>query len=294
MIDLHVHTTASDGRTTPAMTVSFAARRGVTVMAVTDHNTMSGIPRAVEAGMKYGVTVIPGIELDTRLPDMVIEHGHPVHDSMHVVGLFVGNGDNVLAAAARDGRRIALRNERVMAALGQDGMAAFSLSASGIPKRYHLKRSLVMTGKARDMNEADRLLSEAGADTVKRMPPSCAISAILADGGVPVLAHPVTLGMPDNTLFRLLVELRMRGLVAVEAFHPKHSPKYAATIVSMAKAAGLAVSGGTDFHGPDGNRPMHPLGTCPDGSPIPRSVLETLVSLSGNGRRSRPSPVCAS
>ncbi len=260
MIDLHLHTTASDGRSTPEELVRRAAAAGITTLAVTDHDTTAGVAPARAAATALGITVITGIEITS------VHAGKDVH----VLGYFIDESDenlvSFLAAQRADRRR---RIEAMLERLGQLGIEldrpALMSQADGKGKaigRPVIARALIEGGHARDMADAfDRFLSPDRPAFVARQgaSPAEVTGIIRAAGGVSSFAHPLKLGVDD-----LLRGLAGAGLDAVEVFHPDHDERARARYQQLAADCGLLVSGGSDDHGPGADRP-DTLGvvTCP-------------------------------
>lgn len=245
MIDLHSHTTYSDGQYSPAELFALAAQAGVTVLAVTDHDTVGGLASCAEAAHAQGLRLVPGIELSATL------HGREVH----VLGHLVDPGAPALAALQtelleerreRMGRMVARAQalgmkvtlEQVVARSGGDNLG-----------RPHLARAMVDAGWATSVKDAfDRYLHDGGPAWVdrRRMAAGEAIALIHAASGTASLAHP---GANDVSR-QELAQLAAAGLDAVEALHPEHVPSRAEAFCRWADELGLLVTGGSDFHGP--------------------------------------------
>lgn len=246
MIDLHSHTTHSDGERTPAELFAEAAAAGVRVLSVTDHDTVSGFAECSAAAQAHGVRLVPGIELSCEL------HGREVH----VLGHFFDPGSAQLGALAtamlaeRRERmeRMVLRAqelrlsgvtlERVVAASGGDNLG-----------RPHLARVLVDCGHAASTKDAfERYLGTRGPLWVDRRRLSIgeALSILHGAGGTASVAHPGANGISRHEL-RGLAE---QGLDAVEAHHPEHPPNQAETFERWSAELGMLVTAGSDYHGP--------------------------------------------
>lgn len=246
LVDLHLHTTASDGRCTPAELVRRAAAAGVAVMAVTDHDTTAAVDAVQAAAGPLGVHAISGIEI-TAVAD-----GRDVH----VLGYFLDHSDSKLQAFLTDQReaRVA-RVEAIgarLAALGlpvdvQTLVEAARASAGSSIGRPQLARALVAAGHAADVREAfDRWLGNDGPAFVPRAgsPPETVIQVIHDAGGVASLAHPGKTFVDER-----IPHLVAAGLDAVEAYHPDHDETLVARYVGIARRFGLMMTGGSDFHG---------------------------------------------
>lgn len=265
-IDLHAHSAVSDGTDTPAELVAEAARAGLDVVALTDHDTFDGLPRALAAGERLGVRVVPGIEMSTEVAGM----------SVHLLGYGCRTDDAelltelALIRRGRDGRVPAM-----LAALAELGMpldpavlAQVSGSAASIG-RPHLADALVAQGYLADRTEAfDRFLADGGPAFVPRYaaPLEPAIRLIHAAGGVAVLAHPWGRVSREVLSAGYLAELaRDYGLDGLEVDHNDHDTSTRAALREVARRIGVLVTGSSDYHG-TGKRD-HGLGvntTAPD------------------------------
>lgn len=246
MIDLHLHTTASDGTLPPAALVARAAAAGLTTISVTDHDTTAGLVEAASTAHARGLTLIPGIEITA------VEDGHDVH----VLGYYFDPSSTSLAAFLSDQRRDRVRRVReICARLAEMGFSvnAESLIAStaGHPGRSigrpAIADALVRSGQARDRDDAfARLIGRSSPAYVPRHGITAAevIDIIGRAGGIASLAHPV-LAKIDG----LIPALASHGLAALEARHTDHDPETETRYRAMARALGLGVSGGSDFHG---------------------------------------------
>ena len=245
MIDLHTHTTASDGRCSPAELVSRAAAAGVTVLAVTDHDTTAGCDAAAEACAAAGLTFVPGIEI-TAVADGA---------DVHVLGYFIDARSTALRrflAAQRESRfeRVRLMVERLRDhGIELDGAAILAPAVADAMRsagRPWIARALVAGGHVTDTNEAfDRWLARGRPAFVPRTgaPPADVFAQIHDAGGVASLAHPGLAGRDE-----WIPALAAAGLDAVEAYHSDHDETATARYLAIADSLGLAVSGGSDFH----------------------------------------------
>jgi predicted metal-dependent phosphoesterase TrpH len=245
MIDLHLHTTASDGRCTPADLARRADEAGLRVIAVTDHDTMAGVRETHARAAAYGITVVPGIEITSVLDGK----------DVHVLGYYLpesGVGLRRLLAAQREerverAREIAARLARAGAPVDVDALLADASSRGGSVARPQLAAALVAAGHATSIADAfDRLLGEGCCGYVPHRGPEPAdvVSAIVAEGGVASLAHPGPTRRDD--IIPALVE---RGLGAIEAYHSAHDAGQQLHYVDVARRYELSVTGGSDYHG---------------------------------------------
>jgi predicted metal-dependent phosphoesterase TrpH len=249
--DLHMHTTHSDGTYTPSEVVDLARRSGLAAVAITDHDTTGAVAEARTAAGDR-VEVIAGVEVTAE------------HDGreVHLLGYVVGTADPALGAALaglRDHRRERFHGmvERLRGrGVSVDEEALAGAVAVPAPGRRNLAALLHATGRVGSVREAfDRWLADGGpADVPKtRLPLDTAIALVRGAGGLTSLAHPPAGMMPPQ-----LAALRDLGLQAVEADYPSHRPARAKELRGWASALGLAVTGGSDCHGPDG----HAIGRC--------------------------------
>ncbi len=267
MIDLHLHTTASDGRSEPEDLVRRAADAGLRTIAVTDHDTTAGVARARDAARPLGLSVVMGIEITA------------IHDGrdVHLLGYFFDDGHPELAAFLE--RQRADRRHRIdqmLERLRDLGLAidAEAVRAHGAVQgkaigRPAIARALVAAGHVKDVAEAfDRYLADGCPAFVPRegASPREVVQLLARAGGVSSFAHPGKLGLDH-----LLPDLVAAGLTAVEAFHPDHAAVDRKRYLTFARTLGLAVSGGSDYHGPGSGR-VEALG----GVHLPDEHFETL------------------
>lgn len=273
-IDLHTHSTASDGSMAPKEVVRLAKERGLKAIALTDHDTIDGLGEAVAAGEQWGVEVIPGVEISARHPG----------GSMHILGLCLDYEDNLFAqrlTVLKQARKD--RNPQIIAKLNELGIPLTMervdrLSGRGQMGRPHIARALYEGGFVRSIQEAfDIYLGNQGKAYVSkfRFPPQEAIEMIREAKGVPVLSHPFTLGLntPDALRERLR-ELAGLGLAGLEVFYPEHSPQQEALYRSLARDLNLLITGGSDFHGD--NKPEVELGRIKCQKKLTYDLVEAL------------------
>lgn len=243
-IDLHTHSIRSDGALSPAELVKRAASRGVTIQALSDHDTLSGVAEAAAEGARLGVRVIPATELNTES-----EWG-----DVHVLAYFVDPED----AAFEDrmkwlrenrGRRIELMVEK-LAALGHPVSLerVRAIAQGGSLGRPHLAQALFEAGHVPSYDAAfDTLISKESPAYVSRvgLAPLEAVELVRAHGGVPALAHPGTV----LRLEELLPQLVDAGLGGIECYYSSHTPERTAYCLRLASRYGLVATGGSDFHG---------------------------------------------
>lgn len=274
-VDLHTHTTASDGQLRPAELVTLAVQRGVAVLGVTDHDTTAGLDEAVTAGQRVGIETVPGIELSTA-----VEAGE-----VHILGYFIDPHDRSLQEALQSFRERRLDRARAMVsrlqALGiriafDDVLA---LAGGGTISRAHLARLLTERGYTSSLEEAfARYLARGRPAYVphERPTPVEAVQVVRAAGGAAVLAHPHT----ASDLARLLPELIAAGLSGLEAWYGEYSADQRRSLVELAEAHGLIPTGGSDYHG-EGFREGRELGSV---DVPPESVERLRRAASRTGR----------
>jgi predicted metal-dependent phosphoesterase TrpH len=243
MIDLHLHTTASDGTDTPAALVRACREAGITTMAVTDHDTTAALPAAAEAAERAGVEFVPGIEITAAWEG----------SDVHVLGYFIDCESAVLRALLQAQIEDRIRRARAVAErlveLGTPiDMEALIARAAGRPVlRPHIAQGLVSTGHAADERDAfDRFVGEGKPAYVARQgtTPAEVVAIIRRAGGLSSMAHPGV-----TKLDGLIPELAAAGLDALEVHHTDHSPGDTARYLALARQLGLAVTGGSDYHG---------------------------------------------
>ena len=244
-IDLHAHSTRSDGVLAPAALVRRAAERGVKQLALTDHDTTAGLGEAHETGAECGVEIVDGIEVSAW-------HGQEVH----ILGYFVRRDDARLSEVVERQRINRLdRVQRIAERLARLGMTidvdAVLASAHGNVGRPHIARALVDAGHVPSFDAAfDRLLGKGAAAYVpaSRLTASHAVRVIHEAGGAAVLAHPGVEKIDAD-----LTALVDAGLDGIEVHHPAHDAGTTAKYLSMTRRMGLVATGGSDFHRPGGH-----------------------------------------
>ncbi len=273
-IDLHVHSTASDGSFPPAEVVRNAKAGGLAAMALTDHDTVDGLAEAVAAGEREGVEVIPGVEISAQCPG----------GTMHILGLFVdyhnGRLDERLAVLKQ--ARID-RNPQIIAKLNALNIPITmarveEISGGGQVGRPHIARALMEAGYVKSIQEAfDTFLRMGGKAYVSkyRFPPAEALTMIREAKGIPVLAHPFTLGLGSAfALKNRLVELKGQGLAGIEVFYSEHTPEQEALYLKLARELDLLITGGSDYHGL--NKPEITLGSMASQKKLTYKLVEAL------------------
>jgi len=252
-VDLHSHTTASDGTLTPRELVRLAARHGVRVLALTDHDSTGGVREAMdEARGLPSLEVVPGLEINCDVP------GAEIHVLGYCLDWEAGWFQEFLGAQREERRQRVYRIAARLAELGMpiDPDDVFVLVKEGSAGRPHVAQAMVDRGYVKSVREAfDRYLSLNGPANVprKRLTPVEAVRIIRRARGVPVLAHP---GLANRD--ELIPELVEAGLAGIEAFYTEHSAGQITAYRELAAKLGLVATGGSDFHGPRVGGVRHP------------------------------------
>ena len=276
MIDLHTHSTASDGKLYPAELMRHAQAVGIEVIALTDHDTLSGLEEASEEAARIGVELIPGVEISAE--------NKP--GTLHMLGYYVDPSDAELMETLswlRGGRDD--RNHIILSKLAELGCPlewdeVAALAGGESMGRPHIATAMVNRGYVSSFNDAfDRYLGKGAAAYTDRdkMTPEIAIKCIRSAGGLPVLAHPQTLSLSDDELSDLLSRLTSMGLAGVEVYYYSHSEEETALYTSLARRYDLIVTGGSDFHGPGMIETR--LGVGRGNMKIPKSIADDLKQL---------------
>ena len=286
-VDLHVHSTCSDGTFTPEELVDYAYRKGLAAFALTDHDTVSGLDPAIgyaeelaKREAKKGssvpvLAVIPGIELSTEY------NGRDVH----IVGLFIDHHNQEFLARLKefsDSRTT--RNIKMCELLQGAGIpityeALLAEFPDSVITRAHYARYMFDHGYIKSIAEAfDRYVGDHCPYFVPRekVTPAMGVKLILSAGGVPILAHPILYGFGKSELEKLVMELKQEGLVGIEAIYSTYKAPDERKIRDLARKFDLKISGGSDFHGK--NKPGLDLGNGYGSLNVPYSVLEDLKS----------------
>lgn len=280
LIDLHTHSTCSDGTWTPAQLVAEAKRLDLAALALTDHDTVSGIAEAMEAAEGSSVELIGGIELAAyyQFPWAVGERVE-----IHIVGLWVDPKNEALLAATKDfGARRQRRNREMTALLTRMGFPMTYeelLEEAGTDNctRAHYARLMVKKGYVADKKEAfSNYIGHGKPGFVPRdLPtPGTCIDLIHQSGGVAVLAHSTLYGLNYGQITQMAQELKDLGLDAMEVRYSTYRPEQEREITKIAQTLDLAFSGGSDFHGD--NKPDISLGIGRGRLAVPLSFLEPL------------------
>ena len=280
-IDLHIHTTASDGTSSPEEVVALAAGAGLSAIAITDHDTVSGYEAAAGAAEKAGIEVIPGIEISTRF-----------QTSIHILGYHIDPHSShllpVLNWVVQDRDK---RNEKIAALMRADGIrvdyAAMKQRFGEVIGRPHFAEMLVSNGLASDIRDAFvRYLNKGCKYWIARnvVPIEDSLRIILRAGGVPVLAHPFQYRMDEPDLRDLIEHCLDYGLMGIECHYSGYSPEQTATLRKLAAEYRLLETGGSDYHGEI--KPNIRLGDLT----VPYDILASLKATANSLKRYKEGP----
>ncbi len=248
MIDLHVHTTASDGQYSPAQIIQKAAEKNLKAIAITDHDTVAGLQEAKEAGRELGVTVVPGIELNITFPT----------GEFHLLGLGIKTPSpslvNIVENVIKNRND---RNAQIIEKMNQDGVAltAEELQADfpgTVIGRPHFAAELVKHGVVKTRQQAfDQYLARGRKWYVPRVCTNLdeAIVALRESGAVPVVAHPMSLYLSWGRLPDFLKDCYEKGVMGIEAFHPGARVTECLRLEELGRKIGFIITAGSDFHG---------------------------------------------
>lgn len=269
VLDLHMHSTRSDGTLSPANLMRACARAGLGTVALTDHDTAAGVAEAGEAAAAHGLDLVPGVELTT----------YHLGREVHILGYFIDPEDaDFEARLARFRRERETRCRRIVARLGELGLdlsyedVLERMRPGTVMGRPHIGRAMVAKGHVRDLTEAfDLYLREGGPAYLPKVTarPEEQIAAIRRVGGVSVMAHPA---LAKND--RILADLADMGLQGVECWTHCHTPEQTDHYLREARRLGLLATGGSDYHGIPGARPLGEV-------PVPEEVIRGLQEATG-------------
>ncbi|MBU1002431.1 MAG: PHP domain-containing protein [Proteobacteria bacterium] len=272
-IDLHTHSTMSDGTLTPTELVALGKRSGLRALALTDHDITDGLPEALAAGLEYELEVIPGCELavdsDTGF--------------MHLLGLFLPAQPTRLNAAMTWLReRRASRNTRICDKLQSLGLnvtyeRVLEIAGEGTVGRPHIAKAIMEAGGADSVQNAfDVYIGDRGRAYLPKdkLTPEKAIALLKEEGATTILAHPYTLDLDDKAEAQRIKELKDMGLDGIEVFYTEHTRTMTDKFATLAKDLDLLVSGGSDFHGTV--KPSISLGRGRGGLHVPYAILEAM------------------
>ena len=273
-IDLHVHTLASDGSDTPVDVVRMAAELGLRAVAVTDHDTFAGLPEAIESGARYGVEVVPGVELSTIYDGVEV----------HVLGYYMDAGHPRLRAMmARATAERNARNETMVQRLHDAGypvtMDALHAEFPGqtMLGRPHISEYLMRRGYVASVQDGMKnLLGRGKPFYVARynIPLEESVETLRAAGGLPVVAHLFKYRYTPEQLTAMVDAATAAGAVGLEAMYTNYTPAQEQAVRVLAAERGLLCTGGTDYHG--ARKPDIALGRGFGNLRVPYALLEGL------------------
>jgi predicted metal-dependent phosphoesterase TrpH len=269
-VDLHVHSTASDGKYSPAAIIGKAAEIGLKVISLTDHDSIEGIIPALKAVKAFpGLTFIPGVEISTDLAD----------GEAHILGYFIDYTSRELEKELEKFRESRMgRGRGMVAKLGELGIKidwarVQEIAGDGAIGRPHIAQAMLEKGYITSFEEAfDKYIGHGGPAYVERekITPEEAVALIVRSKGLPVLAHPFTVKKPEA----ILKSLKAAGLIGIEAYYKDNTPAATAATLKLAKKYGLIPTGGTDYHGIGDSREIM-LG----GTEVPMKAAEQLIAM---------------
>ena len=268
-VDLHIHSTASDGRHSPQEIVRKAAGLGLEVIALTDHDSVDGIALALEEARKLDrLKFIPAVEVSTDVPS----------GEVHVLGYFIDYTSEELAAAlerfrsSREGRAQGMVDRLAGLGVHISWERVREIAGSGAVGRPHVAQAMLEKRYISSIGEAfGRYIARDGPAYVERekMTPVEAVQLILRSRGVAVMAHPFTVPEPEATI----VEMKAAGMAGIEAYYGHYTGEETGTLIALAKNHGLLVTGGSDYHGLDESKE-----TLMGGVEVPMEAVETLMA----------------
>lgn len=269
-VDLHLHSTASDGRFSPAEIVQKAAEGGLTVIAIADHDSVDGIPKALEAAKAFPqLKVIPAVELSTDVPQ----------GEVHILGYFIDYASQKLKRTLEQMRHSRLeRAQGMVTKLGELGIhitfkRVKEIAGSGAFGRPHMALAMLEKGYISSIKEAFiKYIGRDGPAYVerKKITPLQATKVVIQANGLPVMAHPLTTSHPEQ----LVLKLKEAGLVGIEAYYDGYSTDDKEWLKNLASKYNLITTGGSDYHGLDESNE-----TLIGGVEVPLQAAEQLIAL---------------
>jgi len=279
-IDLHIHSTASDGTLTPFEILNIAQKLNLGAISITDHDTIDGSKEAFRIDMPSPLRFLTGVEISVSSPQSL-----PYSGSIHILGYSINLDDPILnhtLEVLQEARKN--RNPQILERLNNIGIDItfndiLKEAGDGQIGRPHIAQSMVNKGFAKSIDEAfNNYLGKGKPAYVDKFRVDCseAIKIILDSGGFPVLAHPILLETKnDDILENMVVTLKTMGLKGIEVYYPEHSPDNIAYYTKLAKRYDLLMTGGTDFHG--SLKPDLKIGSGNGDFFVPYELYEKLV-----------------
>jgi predicted metal-dependent phosphoesterase TrpH len=245
LVDLHIHSTASDGKLTPEAIIAKATELGLKVISLTDHDSIAGIVPAIQAAKAFPrLTFIPGVEISTDLAE----------GEAHILGYLIDYADPALEKAlerfrdSRLGRGRGMVEKLKTLGIDIDWSRVQEIAGDGAIGRPHIARAMLEKGYIKSFEEAfDKYIGHGGPAYVARekMTPEEAVALVVRSRGLPVLAHPFTVPDPEA----MVISLKPVGLVGIEAYYKDNTPAQTQATLQLAEKYGLIATGGSDYHG---------------------------------------------
>ena len=283
-IDLHIHSTASDGTCSPSEILQLASRSGLKAIAITDHDTLGGSRQALECGIPTDLHFVTGVEISTQ-PAMGLDSG----GSLHILGYGIDPRHSELEQILNKFQQVRMeRIHRILHRLRDLGipLTVEQVTAEvgeGAAGRPHVASAMVKAGAVADIDEAFKKYLRKGCPAYvgkERLDCLQAFELIRAAGGIPVLAHPALIPCrSDNELADLVAALCKIGLKGLEVYYTEHTPQAVARYMALAEKFDLSVTGGSDFHGQV--NPHVQMGKGTGDLHVPYELFEILVSKHG-------------
>lgn len=280
-IDLHIHSTASDGTFSPSEILKLASRSGLRAIAITDHDTLDGSRQALECGIPAGLHFLTGVEISTQPPMDLDSSG-----SLHILGYGIDPNHGELAKTLYKFKQVRLeRTHRILDRLRHLGIPLTMEQVTaevgeGAAGRPHVASAMVKAGAVANIDEAFQKYLRKGCPAYvskERLDCHQAFELIQAAGGIPVLAHPALIPCGRNDeLDDLVASLCKIGLKGLEVYYTEHPPQAVALYMNLAEKYGLTVTGGSDFHGQ--LTPHVKMGKGAGDLYVPFALFENLVS----------------
>lgn len=279
-IDLHTHSNCSDGSMTPTELVRHAAEKGLKAIALSDHDTVSGIDEAIEAGKRYNVEIVPAIEFSVQS-----------ETETHILGFYIDHKSPILVKALENINKVRrLRTLNTCEKLQKLGFditmdEALAIAPSGLIGRAHFARILMEKGYTSSVKEGfDKYLANGrpAYDGSQYLTAESAVKLIEELGGVSFVAHPHLIRLQDEQLRIFLTELKKYGLCGIEGYYNEYTPEMQNYFQFLAVELGLEISGGTDFHAK--MKPHIEIGIGQGDMKIPYSVLENIKRIVNSKR----------
>ena len=270
---MHTHSTASDGTLSPALLAKTAFEEGLSAVALSDHDTIAGLPEFTYAAESFNIEPIPAIEISTNYTSEI-----------HILGYYVDYNSPKFTAitdALKEHRR--KRSAKMSLLLSLNGVPvsvseAESFATSDVCGRLHFAKAMLKKGYVKSIDEAfDKYLASGRCaySAAHLYTPLEAVKVLRSTGAYPVLAHPKLMRMSYDDTVRVIKELKDAGLYGVECMHSTHDTSYESFITEVTKAHSLKVTGGSDFHGE--NKPDVHIGKVYGGKPIPGALLTSFI-----------------